>query len=142
MLNQLDVFPRTGLLRLFRASVAGRLSGIRLQSPGAPAYRLDDGYQLNQYTNTTESGASRSIHDPDGNLTNDARFVYEWNGENRLVTAPPLAPTNVKQVRRLRPPAPPLAQARLRVRHPHLDPGRAPHLPDIILAQWEIYGTQ
>ena len=82
-------------------TVAGRLSGVRLQSPGAPAYRLDYGYQLNQYTYTTESGVSNKIHhDPDGNLTNDARFAYEWNGENRLVTATPFAPTNgAKQVR-------------------------------------------
>ena len=57
--------------------------------------------QLNQYTNTTESGVSNKIHhDPDGNLTSDARFVYEWNGENRLVTATPVTPTNgAKQVR-------------------------------------------
>ena len=57
--------------------------------------------ELNQYTNTTESGVSNKIHhDPDGNLTNDARFAYEWNGENRLVTATPVTPTNgAKQVR-------------------------------------------
>ena len=57
--------------------------------------------QLNRYTNTTESGVSNKIHhDPDGNLTNDARFAYEWNGENRLVAATPLSPTNgAKQVR-------------------------------------------
>ena len=37
---------------------------------------------LNQYTAV---GSSSPTHDLDGNLTNDGRFSYTWDGENRLV---------------------------------------------------------
>ncbi len=41
---------------------------------------------LNQYARRTTDGVAEVFsHDADGNLTNDARFAYVWDAENRLV---------------------------------------------------------
>jgi RHS repeat-associated protein len=42
---------------------------------------------LNQYTNITDGIDLVPTYDDDGNLTQDGRFDYTWNGENRLIQA-------------------------------------------------------
>ena len=43
--------------------------------------------QLNQYTNITDGVTVTPLYDADGNLTNDGRFAYTWDAENRLIGA-------------------------------------------------------
>ncbi|NCC62282.1 MAG: hypothetical protein EOM12_15385, partial [Verrucomicrobiae bacterium] len=51
--------------------------------------------QLNQYTWITNAFSHRALsYDPDGNLTNDSKNIYTWNGENRLVKVEPILLTN------------------------------------------------
>ena len=45
---------------------------------------------LNQYTDVSVHSSlvtrhSSPLHDPDGNLTDDGRWLYTWDGENRLI---------------------------------------------------------
>ena len=44
---------------------------------------------LNQYT---QIDAAQMVYDADGNLTNDGRFSYAYDAENRLVSACPVTP--------------------------------------------------
>jgi RHS repeat-associated protein len=49
--------------------------------------------ELNQYTSIQEPGTSiQLVYDLDGNLTNDETFQYEYDAENRLISATPLNP--------------------------------------------------
>jgi RHS repeat-associated protein len=40
---------------------------------------------LNQYTSIAAQVTNSPVHDADGNLTDDGRWQYTWNAENRLV---------------------------------------------------------
>jgi hypothetical protein len=58
---------------------------------------------LNQYTKTYESSPNSPIeqfaYDLDGNLTNDGRFAYTWDAENRLKRVTPIdSPVGTKRV--------------------------------------------
>jgi len=53
------------------------------------------GIVIVRYPMTTSSIITNtSTYDADGNLTNDDNFAYSWDGENRLITAEPITPTN------------------------------------------------
>ena len=48
--------------------------------------------ELNQYASITDANSSMSpIFDDDGNLAEDSKFIYTWNGENRLIKVTPRA---------------------------------------------------
>ncbi|WP_339132894.1 MAG: RHS repeat-associated core domain-containing protein [Candidatus Electrothrix sp. GW3-4] len=50
---------------------------------------------LNQYNEVNNDGSViNPTHDEDGNLTDDARLTYVWNGENRLASATPKNPVS------------------------------------------------
>lgn len=45
-----------------------------------------DANLLNQYTNiVTDGQATNLVYDEDGNLTDDGKWSYTWNGDNRLI---------------------------------------------------------
>jgi RHS repeat-associated protein len=47
---------------------------------------------LNQYASITDANSSMSpVFDDDGNLIEDSKFTYTWNGENRLIKVTPKA---------------------------------------------------
>jgi RHS repeat-associated protein len=49
--------------------------------------------ELNQYLQVVDGGTFNLGHDGDGNITNDGRRAFMWDGENRLLAVEPLAPT-------------------------------------------------
>ncbi len=69
------------------AEVGPAASGGPLESK---SYQSDS---LNKYTSVDDgSGGYVPVYDLDGNLTEDERYVYHWNGENRLVELEPKDP--------------------------------------------------
>jgi RHS repeat-associated protein len=74
--------------------IGNRKQAVRGESTAPLAQQDYVANPLNQYTNLTVSGsapsslgisASTFVHDADGNLTDDARWHYTWNAENRLI---------------------------------------------------------
>jgi RHS repeat-associated protein len=57
---------------------------------------VEGGSALNQYTAiVTPSDSLEPVHDDDGNLTSDGQtWNYAWDGENRMISATPVAPTS------------------------------------------------
>ncbi len=48
---------------------------------------------LNQYDSITDGGGTQALYyDADGNLTEKDGFIYEYNGENRLILVEPVTP--------------------------------------------------
>ena len=78
--------------------IGNRLTATRASDPetGNPKLETYDTNLLNQYTRIDTSVASSAsvpsvsqsvspVHDADGNLVSDSRWIYTWNGENRLI---------------------------------------------------------
>ena len=64
--------------------------GNRMADTVNDATRTYAANNLNQYT---QVNASELTYDTDGNLTQDDRFVYAYDAENRLVSVYPISPT-------------------------------------------------
>ena len=59
----------------------------------ASANSVTNTYAANNLNQYTQVDASQLTYDADGNLTQDDRFAYTYDAENRLVTVRPILPT-------------------------------------------------
>ena len=59
----------------------------------ASANAVTNTYSANALNQYTAVDATNFVYDADGNLTNDGRFSYAYDAENRLVSTYPLQPT-------------------------------------------------
>ena len=75
--------------------IGNRLSSTE-DADGTPVFTLYESNELNQYVQTSNAVSSTAFeYDADGNMTFDGRFLYSWNGENRMIRAEETSvPTN------------------------------------------------
>lgn len=80
------ILPETSLYAF--DDIGNRLTATRGSQSSAPIEETYTTNLLNQYTGIAVAGAGPPrtlVYDADGNLTDDSRWHYTWDGENRLV---------------------------------------------------------